>query len=880
MVIEEIAKWASSQSGWKNEALRRIWEKGELNRQDLRDILSILKAEHGLTTKGTPVTTLRPVTKGDISVPTSGGPSVILQAMHSLKNVNVLAVNQKIEFGLRGITVIYGGTAAGKSGYSRVLKLACRARGEKDRILPNVLSTQSNPEPAEAVFDLQYDGKADSVKWIDGLESPGLLSELAVFDAKAARVYVDEANEVVYIPYGLDALTKLATACDSIRELIQQEISNLGSPPTIISEIVGDGKILPELKFNTPKKPIERLANFTDQDEKCAKMLEKEVADLIANDPVEKARTIRRDKSRIDQFRLRLQDVCRSLSTKQIRKLKDLWQDAETAKQAAFLASQAAFGSEPLPGVGGDTWRTMFEAAMRYSESTAYPHTPFPVIDKNSRCVLCQQPLADDAKDRLQRFWKFIQDDTAKTASEKRQLFDNALSANSNLDLDFGAKDSILLDEIYEFSPSAQDLFGSFFQALRERQTAVGKASKSGDWANVPRLPKSPSGILSQFAKAKEREARKLDEVAKPDEKVRKELELNHLKMRRKLSEQKAEVLGYIDRLNLEIQLRKCYDAAVTTGITRKQSELMEQAVTKEFRELLGTELTALGAGHIKLNLKRTGSIGSTFLQLELPVGNIPNVIINEVLSDGEQRAVAIASFLAELKTAPSRCGIIFDDPVSSLDHIWREKVAKRLVEEAKERQVIIFTHDIVFLLALEHEARVQQVPMKNQTLMRVGNAAGICDQELPWLAMTVEKRIRHLNKLLQEAKALYGRNKIADYEKEVRHCYGLLREAWERAVEELIFGDVVQRFRQGVETQKLIGVAVTDLDYLTVYRAMEKCSRWLAGHDEAAASGAILPVPDELAKDIKELESFVDVLKKHQDETKVKRKALLKPPP
>lgn len=50
--------------------------------------------------------------------------------------------------------------------------------------------------------------------------------------------------------------------------------------------------------------------------------------------------------------------------------------------------------------------------------------------------------------------------------------------------------------------------------------------------------------------------------------------------------------------------------------------------------------------------------------------------------------------------------GIVFDDPVSSLDHRRRERVAKRLAAEAVQRQVIIFTHDIYFLCLLEEEAK------------------------------------------------------------------------------------------------------------------------------------------------------------------------------
>lgn len=65
----------------------------------------------------------------------------MLKRMHSLKHVNALAADQSIEFASSGVTVIYGENAAGKSGYSRVLKRACHAREKKSDVLPNVFTS-------------------------------------------------------------------------------------------------------------------------------------------------------------------------------------------------------------------------------------------------------------------------------------------------------------------------------------------------------------------------------------------------------------------------------------------------------------------------------------------------------------------------------------------------------------------------------------------------------------------------------------------------------------------------------------------------------------------------------------------------------------------
>ncbi len=128
-------------------------------------------------------------------------------------------------------------------------------------------------------------------------------------------------------------------------------------------------------------------------------------------------------------------------------------------------------------------------------------------------------------------------------------------------------------------------------------------------------------------------------------------------------------------------------------------------------------EFKALGVGGLRVALQSRSGKGKVLhkLKLELPQSRSPR----DLLSEGEQRAVALASFLAEVGLSDSTGGIIFDDPVSSLDHRRRERVAARLVGEAARRQVIVFTHDIYFLCILAEEAESAGVTVLTQSLSR-----------------------------------------------------------------------------------------------------------------------------------------------------------------
>jgi hypothetical protein len=78
-----------------------------------------------------------------------------------------------------------------------------------------------------------------------------------------------------------------------------------------------------------------------------------------------------------------------------------------------------------------------------------------------------------------------------------------------------------------------------------------------------------------------------------------------------------------------------------------------------------------------------------------------------------------------------------------------------------------------------------------------------------------------------------------------------LLREAWGKAVEEVLLNDVVERFRRSIETKKvrqLHDISKEDCD--AVERGMTECSRWIRGHDESSADGTPFPKPADLSKE------------------------------
>ena len=85
-----------------------------------------------------------------------------------------------------------------------------------------------------------------------------------------------------------------------------------------------------------------------------------------------------------------------------------------------------------------------------------------------------------------------------------------------------------------------------------------------------------------------------------------------------------------------------------------------------------------------------------------------------------------------------------------------------------------------------------------------------ISETDEPWIAQSVTKRIETLRGRLK------GFNGAMDFTTDARRrsakdFYTDLRETWERLVEEVLLGKVVERFNSEVKTQSLKGVVVED---------------------------------------------------------------------
>lgn len=859
-ILQEIYKWSQGLSSWQKDAIARLYENRELSQDDIEDIYALLKSENGIIDPKN--RTFSKLSPEQVAAPEFANRLVQLAKIRNLKNVNALAEGQSLPINITGLTIIYGENGTGKSGYSRVLKRACRARDKREPILPNANTAPIKVGPAQAIFDLYVDGQYIEVEWFDGVESPEQLSAIAIFDAHCARAYVDNHGDFAYSPYGLDILESLVKVCGKMRNMALKEQAenkaNFEPFAALTKTATTVGNVLLNLSYQTKPEHVEALATLSEVEQERLKSLSKT---LLESDPKQKAQTLQLRASRFAKLVSLTKIAISNVSDDKVKNLRELIDKSITANEVAELAAKS-FKETPglLPGTGGEVWKKLFEAARAFAVES-HPGRNFPNIGADAFCPLCQNTLGANGEARIISFDTFIHQEAEKLANVARQSAMAAYKAIEDVNLDLSI-DEPLYKELESSGNNLQKIFSEMQKSLFDRRTTILEAVRpDGNWDSVTGLSENPSNMLDLIASQLQAEAKSLVESLDEEAKTAMVAEYNELDARQRLSELKGTVLDAINKLVLIHKLQVCIEATSTMAISRKSTDLAKSMATPEVAKALNQELQALNVHELQIVMKNESPLGKAQfkLALELPGGGSPA----SILSEGEQRAIAIASFLAEINLGGGKGGIVFDDPVSSLDHRRRWHVAKRLAIEATHRQVIVFTHDIYFLCILQQEADAVGLDPLTQCIRKAPTGFGVQTDRLPFDTLSTSKRVSALRVMHDAIDKAYKTGDENEVRKLTHNAYHHLRLAWERGVEEVLFQGVVTRFGEGISTKMLRKVVVEDEDYTAINIGMTKSSKF--EHDPAANALLPTPHPDELKADIENLEQWRSNIEKRK---------------
>jgi len=857
-LLNNILIWSETKlPPWQQDAVRRLFQQeDELSSDDYTELYNLMKADHGLPNPHN--LKPEPLTSAHLPAPLKTGETVILQALRELKHVNLISSEQTLNFAPNGMTIIYGENGSGKSGYARVMKRACRARDQIEKVHPNANDPAVQYCIPKATFDIQINGTSKSVRWSLDRVSPVELSTIAFFDSHCARAYLTTEQDVAYLPYGLDVIENLANkVLPELKRRLDEEIAGISTNCQPFSHLHGEtevGKLISSINHKTCPEKVKSLGNFSV--EKKNRILELDSALTEAN-PKSKAMDLRLSAGRLNGLTERIEATLSWVSDEAIKNFRESDEKSLEASMAENQAAEALQSGEILlAGTGGQVWKELFNAARKFSTEVAYPEYEFPHIADSSVCPLCQQSLREAGK-RLKRFEEYIQNDVAKNATQQRQKVEAEKKKIENANLSIGLDISII-EELKNIDETLANSSISFQEGIESRRTWMLEALKSHAWDTVPALGENPYQDLLKVAAYKLKSARIFERAANDVKRKALEVEREELRACKNLSICLDAVLAMIENMKKKYILESFNKGLRTKPISDQSKEFASSAVTAALKNALDNEFKYLSIGHIKTKLKERNEKGKIKHQLllDLPTSNR----LEEILSEGERRAIALGSFLAELQLANHSGGIIFDDPVSSLDHKRRGRFAKRLASESLKRQVLIFTHEVVFLQQLRDECQELEILPSICFLEMAGGYSGIVTQGLPWIHKSVGERIDKLEKIQKRFEKLpWPTDPPEKLASEIIRQYSFLRATIERIVQDLMLNATVQRFRDYIDIKRLdkvVGIEKIEVD--EVYRLYQRCNGIVEAHDPSSAKGESPPTPVELKNDIDDLKNLI----------------------
>jgi energy-coupling factor transporter ATP-binding protein EcfA2 len=826
----EIFEWVQEFGFWKQELFIRAAAAPQFSEKDAEEVAAMLLDEDGDGARP------REIRQEDLLLLDGVDEPMAIEQITDLQGVNAIADGQTITFEPKGVNIVWGANGAGKTGYSRVLKKAGRTLYSEE-VLSNVYGEGGSGPKATVVVKVgehRYSEELDLEA-----EPPPLLARIHIADSRAGEVYLTKETEVDYVPTMLASLSRLASGLNAVRVVLERRRDAVEVPqidPRAFGEGTRAAAIVASLAANTSEPDFRELAKLSEDEEARRLELRRTIAEIQAMQAPQLRATAEREAAEVTRLRQDLADLQELLDTPAL----DAWAEREKslkeAREAAELIAKR-FDTEPLGAIGSQPWRVLWNAAREYA---GHLEQRFPPDHDPAYCPLCMQQLGEGAEERLRSFEEFVASDVNARMAGLERAKSEALARLPDVDVTRDRHRATV-----ELLGGEAEKIGFAVKAWLDLVATTLARIRAGEVGEL--RPLGPPPNLEPWIEARNEEAKRQAGVESAEETEKDRAQLSELEGRRLLGERLAEVLGRLAALKEVARIEKAIGQTGTQAVSRKVGALSQELIQAGLEEALERQLVALEFRDIEVVPKARTMRGKPHTALAFKT--VQGVALTAVLSQGEQRRLALAMFLAEMEVRSDVSPIVFDDPTSSIDQEGRRRIAKTLLRLGADRQVIVFTHELSLVRELQRNATTFS-PVSVQWVRRIGRTVGHVQPSLPWEGLSPTDRFGDLDQRLVRLRALYEENDQLAYTEKVGGFCGDLRASFERAVEDLVLAGVVTRRSDDVQTKKLRVINWSPEICDLVDRGMSENSAWM--HDRPLADGASPPAPDELAEGLK----------------------------
>lgn len=836
MIYKELVEWIETLPYWQRKVSEQIINGCSFQEEDYAKIYDIFKIEMGLTNQA--------LVEERISFPnrnsndTEGG-SLCWKGVQNVKGVNALKSGEALVVA-NGLTLVYGENGSGKSGYTRLFNNAFISKGDKT-LLHNVYEEQPDKEYAEFLFVKEDDEFTLLYPENKGAEE---FRRIMVFDTESAEQDMRNESELSFVPEEFKFFDQLLIVCNEIEKRLEQDINEHKHDNPFLVFFERKSVIRDAVENLNAKTDFEQLSEYrlSVEEKEQFETLKKEKAKLISLNIADRCKKLNKINADISKINNTIQLIGKLFKKEYLAELNVLLKDYKAAELLVQSEGIEQFSDEQIENLGSKEWKEFLIAAKKYYNSIGHS------VEK---CIFCGQDIKN--VEVIDKYWLYLESVAEKRLSSLKHTVVEKIKLYGDINVDLPDEGSICGEWLIANCEQEYSLLKNEFDNVDKIKNKILAVLESKVWDDeICEISITQKNVTIMEACIKEEiEGLNAEEISKKIKDYSTEEEI--LKDREKLVQLLPQVKAYIEEQKWISDAEK--KKIKTRIITNKQKELFTKYITEDYIAAFDEECKKLNA-NFNAEIVQRGSKGVTLKKIA-----IKGITPGSILSEGEQRAICIANFLAEVKMNPNNVAVIFDDPVSSLDHLRRHDISARLIEESQKRQVVIFTHDITFLMEIKTLCDDQNIEFEMQTIRKIANRPGNITRAIPWQGMNVKERIKKLNFDLQNLQKVEKSGDVDEYFYRAKAWCELLRESWERSVEEILLNDAIQRYNPCVQTQRLAKAPFTQDLYREVEKGMSECSSWV--HDRARALNAEVPTTDILRGYINTFDAFVKANRK-----------------
>ncbi len=631
----------------------------------------------------------------------SSNQPILLSKLIHKSGVNALKSNCELKFG-KEVTVVFGRNGSGKSGYFRILNGA-RSGGSQPQILPNVYSNTVEATPIDVVFEYQRGTQAATIAW-NGTTPVQTFSGMMVFNQEYAGQLIQKRgiSSAALAPLGLHVFADLTKAVDVFKEKLGKRLEELKQQyPTVQDQILANDFLS---RIQNGSMPLEEFrealqaATFTQAEAIELEEKQKELSNLAKTDPTDTMRL--KQNAHVDLTSLS------AYVTSTYSMVQTNWADwnatLDAYQKASRNAEQARIQYRALASIpGSDTqiWKTFIQSAAAYRQQQG---------EKESEiCPYCRQPIRDETTVELLKCYGAFLMDESQVAFELAQNRLKLIQHRLNSQRGGHPLSESLKQELAHHATGDKSCLEEYEDWLRQINSMEEKlAIHSKEMQCVGDIVPDGHQLLESLQNCDRKLLEEVNRLNEDDDARKKRMavlegEIKALELRQRMDWHRSEIQAWMAYHQFLQDTKNNIERISSARVSKMAKRAHNELLTENLRKKFAARYKQFKLGWTKVVLKvAEANKGET--KTELVLENSRPCAVDDILSEGEQKAVALAMFLTEADMNPELGPLVFDDPVTSLDNGVIEAFVHMLM--GIDRQVVVFTHNQYFLDCLQKE--------------------------------------------------------------------------------------------------------------------------------------------------------------------------------